>query len=115
MEEFKVGDWVRKEPFLFEQEVYQLAYSDFYGVGRKSDSFFENLEPWQPKEGEWCWFYTNTSKGRRFINPQLGKFQNLVEQDTNTYKNGYRYIADIGFYKQCEPFIGELPTFLKET
>lgn len=109
MEQFKIGDWVQviaghERPIgsLFKVKSCLTRY-------RAAD-----VKLWEPNEGEWCWFYTSESKGRRYINPQLGRFQNFVKQNTNTYKNGYRFVTDVGFYKQCEPFIGELPSFLKE-
>ena len=96
MEQFKVGDWVRElNPLPFAKEVYQLSDSDFYGVGRKSNIYFENIEKWQPKEGEWCW-----SKKRNEL--------------TNNVCELIRFYWDNANIGDCEPFIGELPSFLKD-
>ena len=45
---------------------------------------------WQPKEGEWCWISDESSK-----RPYLQKWRNQIVE-------------------HCEPFIGELPSFLYE-
>jgi hypothetical protein len=47
---------------------------------------------WQPKEGEWCWFWDGGSESAF-----LSKFQS-------------RYFSA---YKHCAPFVGELPEHLK--
>ena len=108
MEQFKVGDWVRElNPLPFAKEVYQLSDSDFYGVGRKSNIYFENIEKWQPKEGDWCWFYDDTEG-----TPIFGRF---YKQDKDFGNCCYPQHQINSPYSYCEPFIGELPSFLKGT
>jgi hypothetical protein len=57
---------------------------------------------WQPKEGEWCWFWDEKYKGA-----YLAKFSRINES------NFYISHADI-MWKNCAPFVGELPEHLKE-
>ena len=109
MEQFKIGDWVKtKAGFIKQISCLTGDKCDTLSIGNTSvgiNVVFKNeIELWQPKLGEWCWFYTSESKGRRYINPQLSRFQNFVKQNTCTYKNGYRFVTDVGFYKQCKPF-----------
>lgn len=65
-----------------------------------------DLEKWQPKEGEWCLFLI---KGKPY--PLLAKFDKIVQI------HGIQKYAVIDSYitfDYCEPFIGELPSFLKD-
>lgn len=67
---------------------------------------------WHPKEGEWCWFY---DIGMR--TPQLHQFQCFSENEQLNY--GERFVEkgqerDSWGYDYCEPFIGELPSFIKD-
>ena len=73
--------------FATEQACHEKPIGSLFRVESCSTRYkADNVKLWQPKEGEWCWFYTATSKGRRSVYPQLGKFQSLVKQNTNTYK-----------------------------
>jgi len=54
--EFKVGDWIIDQ---YDKHL-QLNNSHFYGVSSRTPNWFDNLKPWQPKEGEWCWFWNET-------------------------------------------------------
>lgn len=62
------------------------------------------------KEGDWCWFYTEEVTPE-YINthwaiPDLGRFGKYTE-------NGVQTIEGIR-YEYCEPFIGDLPSIIKE-
>lgn len=93
IQQFKVGDWIRElDPLPYVKTVYQLKQSDFFGVGRKSKEYFTNIELWQPKEGEWCWFYNS----------------NIDKWYINKWENSESQIASL-WHKNCKPFIGELP------
>lgn len=63
-------------------------------------------EAWQPKKGEWCWFWEFNWQKRAAV---LAKF---IEINGGTYK------AEVSngtwLYDNCAPFIGELPEHLKE-
>jgi hypothetical protein len=57
---------------------------------------------WQPKPGEWCWFWDEGING-----VLLAKFTNITE--------GKLYRSHGGsVWKYCAPFVGELPEHLKE-
>lgn len=62
-------------------------------------------EKWQPKEGEWCWFWNNYNSYAAVI----AKFAEILNK---------KYMAKINSelvdYPNCAPFIGELPEHLKE-
>ena len=88
---FKVGDWVIENtslPFCLREWHFEW----------KNSNFFNKLQLWQPKVGEWCWFKTDKS------------FK-LVKYNTPTFNQAYYH----GLNPIVEPFIGELPSWLKET
>ena len=113
MSSFKPGDWVDIPSLNTEPVQYR---SDLCHLG---------LELWQPKVGEWCWFI-NTNCA-----PLLAQFVKMQTQSfwiNNKYKSvlGYKankfghYSGNIGpkdedyVFVYCEPFIGQLPTYLKD-
>ena len=107
MSTFKVGGWVRN---TWLGTVKQYSYSDkayddkYNGTANES----KHWEHWQPKPGEWCWFYDD---GCRF--PILAKFKKAKikkygKDEALEYKG-----SQTGYYSKCEPFIGELPNFIK--
>lgn len=107
---FKVGDWVRHK-YGFIDKIEQVRDGGYVLSFYVGDSilpcFFSEseLELWLPQKGECCWF-SNT-----YDNPFIGVFVNR-DGDNFMYKHtgsGNTYSA----YK-CEPFLGELPSFLKE-
>ena len=115
MRNFKVGDWVRIKTGTFE---YDGTASISKGVKRLSKSdmwlFNENhykcapdkyIEHWKPKPGEWCWFY---NRGDAF--PVLRQFVKMSEENLYLANN---IVCDWA-YEYCEPFIGGLPTLLKD-
>ena len=113
MQQFKIGDWVREDPHPADKEVYQLSKGDFYGVGKKSKAYFENLKHWQPQKGEWCWFYDNTSSAV----PILAQFDYMSEHTYVTTEIEIPLSEEersaYGF-NSCIPFIGQLPKILKD-
>lgn len=61
---------------------------------------------WKPKYGDWCWFYNTITHP-----PILSQF-------TTMYRKYYG-CSNIGpgrkhTFSKCEPFIGELPSYLKD-
>ena len=97
MKEFKVGDWVT----LLDKWVHKVE-----AVSKNGRVLFLNTReipqadnwwgidqctPWQPKEGEWV--IPNTKTTESF--------------------NVFRYTENYKGFK-LQPFIGELPSFLKE-
>ena len=84
---FKVGDWVtNKDNELFQLEEIHV-WQDLSSI----------VSHWKPKECEWCWFWRNGYK-----EPKLIKFKQWLLNST---------IDDGG---TVEPFIGELPSFVKD-
>jgi hypothetical protein len=60
------------------------------------------LPKWQPKEGEWCWFWDGNDVHVFLIQ----QFSHMV---------GERYCGKTGSrWQNCAPFKGELPEHLKE-
>lgn len=100
MNNFKIGDWVRDYP---DRKPFQLKSEYFKGVTKRNDKWFSSLIPWQPKEGEWCWFWNKPLVQEL----RLGQFSNMHNDMYYTY-TGHDF-------DNCKPFIGELPSFLKET
>ena len=66
----------------------------------------EKLKLWQPQVGEWCWFKDEKNT--------IGSLIQLVgiEKDGTYY--GYSSCGMPDKAPCVEPFIGELPTFLKD-
>ena len=92
MSSFKPGDWVYIPSLNTEPAQYR---SDLCHLG---------LELWQPKVGEWCWFWNVTN----FDAPTLSRFcgmQDKLFRCTNSKQN---------LFTHCEPFIGQLPTSIKD-
>lgn len=89
---FKKGDWV-KGP---NGDIWQLSSTPDPG-----SYVAEECALWQPQLNEWCWFWCKDD-----TIPTLDKFKSRTGS-TNymTATNGYPY---------CEPFIGQLPSFLKD-
>lgn len=101
MQNFKVGDWVKI--LTFRNHV-PVTIKDIEGcryilsTGLYADDSI--LEHWKPQLGEWCWY----SKWDKIVCVEfyLCKFvldMNEVEPEFN-----HKY----------EPFIGQLPSFLKD-
>ena len=109
---FKVGDWVRNRI----NEIGQILQEDYKGKGLYKISnthalkcevgtSAKDLTIWAPKKGDWCWFWNETLK-----TPMLLQFERFCSTGL------YKYDANNGRnYQYCEPFLGKLPTKLKET
>ena len=107
MQQFKVGDWVKtKAGFIKQISCLTGDKCDTLSIGNTSvgiNVVFKNeIELWQPKEGEWCWFWNRHTN----ISPLIRKFEYIFNGDF--YTNGQM------IFTHCEPFIGNLPTFLKD-
>ena len=107
MQEFKIGDWVigkhSKNPICIETIGTTLTNSSVTLNGTFS---VDQFTLWQPKEGEWCWFW-NSALGIWFIS---------TLKDFGEYNNSIQYRCNSVYYicEKCEPFFGELPTSLKD-
>lgn len=95
---FKVGDWVRQGNFV--TKVHRVESGYYYDKNNESISV-EKAVKWDPKEGEWCWFWDE-----HYTTAILAKFENISD--------GLFVEHNGNIFEYCEPFIGELPTHLKD-
>lgn len=100
---FKVGDWITDGI-----EVWQHKENC-----RVKNQINWNL--WQPKPGEWCWVYDKTTRI-----PVLKKFVCMNTKGETDYTTAFPYEVEnidpssILHFRYIEPFIGQLPTILKD-
>ena len=117
MNSFKPGDWVQHIELAttygghilkieeIDERNEQLGFVSLIGQGKTLHSNFAEL--WKPKLNEWCWFW-NRDKPNKTKLKQLYSIN--YEHDVHwTYKT-----IDCKTYQHCEPFIGQLPTNLKD-
>lgn len=120
MSKFKVGDWVQfvdadgtryfgkctgiRDTYHSDYGDITVVDTDWTDVGY----FIQDIEYWHPKEGEWCWFLVKCINYPHLKDWVLGKYlrDNLCEVPIRKTNGTYFY--------GCEPFIGELPSFLKD-
>ena len=97
MKKFKVGDWVicNEKPFI----VFDVTNGII-----NNHCEIKECKLWQPREGEWCWFWN--------IYMQTPILLQFHEMNDEYFKTIFHYDSQI-YWKYCEPFIGELPSFLK--
>ena len=132
MNPFKLGDWIKstRYPNLRPIQITSIYESNtrpgILGLKSKGTVLYsDEVELWQPKVGEWCWFInTNCAP----LLAQFVKMQNQSFWINNKYKSvlGYKankfghYSGNIGpkdedyVFVYCEPFIGQLPTHIKD-
>ena len=115
MSKFKIGDWVQfidsdsTKYFgrcLDIRDTYHSDYGDITVVDvdwTDIGHFIQDVEPWQPQEGEWCWY-----------KHMLVKVISVDKRDDGII----RYVVSASMYAEqysgaisLEPFIGTLPTF----
>jgi len=102
--DFKVGDWVRNIPL---NKLYKVTELTEYSITITKWQFnltdtasLNSFELWKPKPLEWCWF----SNGNE---PYLRQYSHGID-------NGFYFDINNVPFRFCEPYIGELPTFIKE-
>lgn len=114
MIQFKAGDWVRVK---HSGEVFQINEFHFSGIiAAGNDKYLEErfIEPWQPQEGEWCVF-TQSSDDSAII----AQYDKTIKIDHTwdiphtevLYKS--KESAGLFRYRKIEPFIGQLPSWIK--
>lgn len=116
MEKFRVGDWVRHtfniypgdNNFEVKEELLQIAIVEYdIFVTTKGPEFYTsdtNIELWQPQKNEYCWFIDGAKVVLvKFIGFSASFYHGISLQNNDNVCS-----------KICEPFIGELPTILKE-
>ena len=100
---FKVGDWVRSKENKFDFSLVSIDTEKFY---KALGSNFEDVwELWQPKEGEWCWYKNNLVKIIDITDCIY------VKATPASFMDRFVFFAD---FLECEPFIGQLPSSVKE-
>ena len=103
---FRVGDWVQHPEANSPWKLTQASIANLDN---------SKLRLWKPEEFEWCWFWNNDGRP-----PILGMFvQELGERyaRTTTRDKPIEVIKDRDYqswWNHCEPYIGQLPTELKE-
>lgn len=109
MTNFKLDDWVRVIEGHAKNKVFKvtgLLGTDVL-LGNCFNYKADHCELWQPKPKEWCWFWNRDKTNK----PKLKQLYSInYEHDVHwTYKT-----IDCKTYQHCEPFIGQLPTHLKD-
>lgn len=123
---YKVGDWIRapKHNHIFQFsstfieegiEYISDGYDDIYG---QQGWTIDEVELWKPQSGEWVWINT-----REDTLPFIACLITQIKVDNTLVFTDYSYTTrgkrkDILIHPNelisLEPFIGELPSFLKE-
>lgn len=102
MNKFKAGDWVVHNG-QFKKVKSCEGYAVIFDDLRESYCHQDGCILWQPQEGEWCWFLNNNRE------PILKQFLQMCPIVPTNYISKQGLISG-----SVEPFIGKLPTFLKE-
>lgn len=90
---FKVGDWVKINEYEEEVSTHKLDEDMLYLV---KQFYKDYTKLWKPKEGEWV--VRTQVNGKAGVS--ISGFDVLMWTNEDVY--------------ECEPFIGELPSFLKD-
>ena len=105
---FKFGDWIKstRYPNLRPIQITSIYESNtrpgILGLKSKGTVLYsDEVELWQPIVGEWCWFWDEN-----YTTAILAKFENI--------SNGLFVEHHGNIFEYCEPFIGQLPTHLKD-
>ncbi len=95
--QFKVDNWVINKT---RDSIYKLQFED---IIRFEDN---DIELWQPKVGEWCWFIDSTKNRISFV--EYRGFEN------EEYYGIDAQYHDMVYSRVVEPFIGTLPSSIKD-
>ena len=108
MSSFKVGDLIT----ISGGKPWKATEDEVRIYRGKED---EDIKLWRPKEGEWCWFWNNSK------DLTLQKFWKIEQEyfisffcDKNKSDGLVFYNVTEKNFKYCEPFVGELPSLLRE-
>ena len=121
MSNFKVGDFVRyihsntSKPL----KINNINCGRYYFEGTNMSCLEHEIRPWTPEPGDWCWFYNNETDI-----PTLAKLISISKlfDRKETYivatpscisETSYNYSRTMTL-ANCQPFIGELPSNLKD-
>lgn len=108
MNKFKKGDWVTHGIELHQVTEVSGNTVKVTNLDILSGTFISmsKFKLWQPQPNEWCWFW---SQG--FV-PHISRFKEMYGD--GEFINYYEDKEVITFSSHCEPFIGKLPTFVKD-
>ena len=117
---FKIGDWIRTKGRTnhpsYITKISRISnawnpctrdYSGTVVINGTADTTLQDIESWQPKKDEWCWFFNNKKEI-----PKLGKLKYKANNQYTAYMTPKASMS-VQNFKFCEPFIGQLPSILK--
>lgn len=113
MSKFKVGDWITIEGTL-PDDKFKLTKEEVDGGEILLAHFSfpeETWKHWKPRAGEWCWFWDNNFNFPECRQPMLFQFSHIA--NNGQYFNLSICSDNSHPYENCEPFIGTLPSFIK--
>lgn len=99
---FKAGDWITVSgpAGKFVEQISGIN-EDTYTLSKTNICYKSQAKLWTPEPGEWCWFWDE-----HYTTAILAKFENI--------SNGLFVEHHGNIFEYCEPFIGELPSYLKD-
>ena len=99
MENIKKGTWiniVRDDGIIFNTLKYDGIDKPKYGY---------SFEAWEPKQGDYCWFYNNTAQS----SCRLAIFDKIA---FGKGREGQYRDKQGKYFTKCEPFINDYPSFI---
>jgi len=100
--DFKVGDWVEFPDFWDPRPKQIVRINNGVAFTKDNKCLLEQLSKWAPHPDEYCWFWNTTTL---VTHPVIATFERMLNESFET---------DIGPFDHCEPFIGSLPSYLRE-
>ena len=106
---FKVGDFITVTGTSVSTEQVVKIDGDIIHVRNYGMCYARQATPWQPKKGDWCWFW---NEGAIITVLELLE---IVDDGNRKYFAAMPNIPHFlgGYYQYCEPFLGKLPTKLR--
>ena len=106
---FKVGDFVRyiHSTTAIALEINNINGNRYYFTNSEMSCLEHELELWQPKPNEWCWFWDKCTPHR----PTLRQYDIFPEGcgEENMFHDSEQNPFDF-----CEPFLNSRPSYLKD-
>ena len=106
MRKFKAWDWVRDTRQGMKKPITQLKPNCI--ALTNPEEYATQYIPWVPEVNEWCCFHNGTEQFT------VARFQKHADNTDTHFKIVSCYGKWTEIFKYCEPFFGELPSFLKE-
>ena len=117
---FKVGDWVRvtadvnRPSYICKIKSISHSWNPCEQSHNGPLCINGSLVPlpdvtaWTPQPDEWCWFWDYDKD-----NPRLAQYRKMSHTQFEAKCNDFENYEILGHYNFCEPFLGELPSFLQ--